>query len=168
MRKNVVYNASPTLAKFHADDSFVRGIRGPVGSGKSVGMCMEVASRAMRQEPAWDGIRRTRWVVIRNSYPELVSTTIKTWVDWFREDWYGPVVYSTPITHKLWLNKETYVEVFFLALDRPDEIRKLLSLEVTGGWINEAREIPKEILDALTGRVGRYPSKREGVRLGLA
>lgn len=160
--QNLVYNASPTLAQFHADDSFVRGVMGPVGSGKSTGMCMEIASRALRQAPSWDGMRRSRWAVIRATYPELKSTTIKTWVDWFREDWYGPVVYSTPIVHKVRLSKDTYLEVYFLALDRPEDIRKLLSLELTGGWINEARESAKEILDALTGRVGRYPSKREG------
>ena len=39
----------------------------------------------------------------------------------------------------------------------PDDVKKLLSLEVTGGWINEAREVPKQILDMLLGRTGRYP-----------
>jgi len=47
-------------------------------------------------------------------------------------------------------------------LDKPDDIKKLLSLEVTGGWLNEAREIPKAVMDMLIGRLGRYPSKREG------
>lgn len=51
------------------------------------------------------------------------------------------------------------MEVLFLALDREEDQRKLLSLELTGAWLNEAREIPKAILDALTGRVGRYPGK---------
>jgi hypothetical protein len=50
----------------------------------------------------------------------------------------------------------------FRALDRPDDIKKLLSLELTGAWINEAREIPKAVLDMLQGRVGRFPSKRDG------
>jgi hypothetical protein len=49
-----------------------------------------------------------------------------------------------------------------LALDRPEDVKKLLSLELTGIWINEAREIPKSIIDACTMRVGRYPSMREG------
>ena len=49
------------------------------------------------------------------------------------------------------------LEVMFIALDRPDDLRKLLSLELTGAWINEAREIPKAILDGLTARVGRFP-----------
>ena len=52
-----------------------------------------------------------------------------------------------------------HVEFLFRALDKPDDIKKLLSLEVTGGWLNEAREIPKAIMDILIGRLGRYPRK---------
>jgi len=55
-----------------------------------------------------------------------------------------------------------HAEFLFRALDRPNDIKKLLSLEMTGMWINEAREIPKAILDMGIGRLGRYPSKREG------
>jgi hypothetical protein len=33
---------------------------------------------------------------------------------------------------------------------------------LTGVWVNEAREIPKSIIDACTMRVGRFPSMREG------
>ena len=38
----------------------------------------------------------------------------------------------------------------------------MLSIEFTGIWINEAREVPKSIIDACTMRVGRFPSMREG------
>jgi hypothetical protein len=37
-----------------------------------------------------------------------------------------------------------------------------LSLELTGGFLNEAREIPKQIVDMLVGRLGRYPNIRDG------
>ena len=43
-----VYHAEPTLARFHASDAFFRGVRGPLGSGKSVGCCAEVMSRILR------------------------------------------------------------------------------------------------------------------------
>ena len=66
-----------------------------------------------------------------------------------------------PYTHHIQMN-DLDLEVIFLALDRPEDVKKLLSLELTGIWINEAREIPKSIIDACTMRVGRYPSMREG------
>jgi hypothetical protein len=52
--------------------------------------------------------------------------------------------------------------VIFLALDRPSDVSKLLSLDLTGVWINEAREIAKEVLDGLTARVNRFPSPDQG------
>ena len=143
------------------DNSFFRGIRGPVGSGKSVGCCVEVFRRALEQKPNDDGVRKSRWAVIRNTNPQLRTTTIKTWLDWFPESDWGNFKWSVPYTHHITVN-DLDLEVIFLALDRPEDVKKLLSLELTGIWVNEAREIPKSIIDACTMRVGRYPSMREG------
>jgi|TARA_R110000744_G_scaffold152728_1_gene266925 hypothetical protein len=149
------------LKKFMRDDSFFRGIRGPVGSGKSVACCVEVFRRALEQKPNDKGVRRSRWAIIRNTNPQLRTTTIKTWLDWFPEEEWGKFMWSVPYTH--WIRQaDLELEVLFLALDRPEDVKKLLSLELTGIWINEAREIPKSIIDATTMRVGRFPSMREG------
>ena len=44
------------LKAFMKDDTFFRGIRGPVGSGKSVGCCVEVFRRALMQKKNDKGI----------------------------------------------------------------------------------------------------------------
>ena len=149
------------IKQFMKDQSFFRGLRGPVGSGKSVSCCIEVLRRALEQTPSEDGIKRSRWAVIRNTNPQLKTTTIKTWLDWFPEETWGKFIWSVPYTHKI-KKGDLELEVIFLALDRPEDVKKLLSLELTGVWINEAREIPKSIVDACTMRVGRYPSMRDG------
>jgi len=149
------------LKNFMKDHTFFRGIRGPVGSGKSVGCCVEVFRRALEQEKSPDGIRKSRWAIIRNTNPQLRTTTIKTWLDWFPENDWGKFTWSVPYTHNI-KKGEVELEVIFLALDRPEDVKKLLSLELTGIWINEAREIPKSIIDACTMRVGRFPSMRDG------
>ena len=59
------------LKSFMKDDLFFRGIRGPVGSGKSVACCIEVFRRALMQEKNEAGIRRSRWAIIRNTNPQL-------------------------------------------------------------------------------------------------
>lgn len=99
------------------------------------------------------------------TYGELRSTTIKTWQAWV-PDHVMPLAYDAPI-RGVWQKRledgtTMELEILFLALDRPDHVRKLLSLELTGAWLNEAREIPKQILDGLTGRVNRFPSLAEG------
>lgn len=149
------------LKVFMKDDTFFRGIRGPVGSGKSVACCVEVFRRALMQAKGPDGKRKSRWAIIRNTNPQLRTTTIKTWLDWFPENDWGKFTWSVPYTHMI-KKGDIELEVLFLALDRPEDVKKLLSLELTGIWINEAREIPKSIIDACTMRVGRYPSMRDG------
>ncbi|BAQ88161.1 large subunit terminase [uncultured Mediterranean phage uvMED] len=146
---------------FLKDDTFFRGIRGPVGSGKSVACSIEVFRRALQQEKSADGKRKSRWAIIRNTNPQLRTTTIKTWLDWFPEEEWGRFQWSVPYTHRI-TKSDLDLEVIFLALDRPEDVKKLLSLELSGIWINEAREIPKSIIDACTMRVGRYPSMRDG------
>lgn len=160
----VNYTAEATAKQFHRSNVFVRGLRGPIGTGKSVACCMEIVRRAAEQAPC-AGVRRSRWAAIRNSYPELKSTTIKTWQDWVPED-VAPMRWDAPITSLFCTDlpdgTRIECEVLFISLDRPADVKKLKSLDLTGGWINEASELPKAILDMLTGRVGRYPSKAQG------
>jgi hypothetical protein len=151
----------PVAKAFMKSEAFVRGLRGPVGSGKSVCCAFEVMRRAMAQKPGPDGIKRTRFAVIRNTFPELKTTTVKTWLDWFPEKDFGRFNWTPPFTHHI-RKGNIDCEVIFFALDRETDVSKLLSLELTGAWVNEAREVLKPIVDMLTGRVGRYPSMKDG------
>jgi hypothetical protein len=158
------------LSRFMQDWNFVTAIMGPWGSGKSVGCVGKMYSAACLQFPARDGVRRTRWLVVRDSYPNLQETTIKTWLDWFPETVYGDMRKSRPMQHVIRVpgapvgGRPTTVEmeVLFLALENEEDRKKLLSMELTGAWINEAREIRKAIIDDVIGRTGRYPSMRDG------
>lgn len=155
------YSDVPTIKKFALSNKRVRCIIGPFGSGKSSGCVMEIIKRAHEQEAAPDGIRRSRWVVVRNSYRQLLDTTIKTFHDWFPPKIFGEWRVTD---HSYFITKfpGVHLEVLFRALDRPDQVSNLLSLEVTGAWFNEVREIPKTIIEAMDARIGRYPSKRDG------
>ena len=155
----IVYIAEPTPARMHLSDAFYRGIRGPVRSGKSSAMSIEIMNRARKQKPSQQGIRRTRWSVIRNTYRELEDTTLRTWLMWFPEYIFGSFNRRT-MTHTINFN-DIYMEVMFRALDRSDDVAKLLSLELTGAWINEAKEVPRIIVDVLGDRVEQYPPKMD-------
>ena len=155
----IKYTAESTPSKFHVCNSFYRGIRGPVRSGKSTAMCIEILHRAKEQKLNSQGIRRTRWVIVRNTYRELEDTTLRTWLIWVPEYVFG-VFNRRTMTHTVQFN-DIHLEVMFRALDRPDDVAKLLSLEVTGAWVNEAREVPKAIIDVLGDRVEQYPPKMD-------
>jgi hypothetical protein len=157
-----------TVQKFVMDPSRVRIITGAVGSGKSVGCCGEVMRLAMDQEPSPDGIRYSKVGIIRNTYAELRTTTLATWKDMFPEDICGPVIHSAPIEHHIKIEDEDGVgldlKVLFVSADRPKDVRKLLSLELSFIWFNEVREIERSIFTAAGDRIGRYPSlKTHGV-----
>ncbi|MDK2957824.1 MAG: hypothetical protein PWQ57_3322 [Desulfovibrionales bacterium] len=159
------YVAEPTPERFHLSDARIRGLMGPYGSGKSVSCVQEGLLRSAQQIPGLDGVRHSRGAIIRNSYPELKSTTIKTWMDWAADC--TSITYGSPITGRVRFKRQdddslVDAEIFFIALDKPKDIKKLLSLELTWAWINEAREVPKQVVDALGGRIGRYPSKADG------
>ena len=162
------FSSAPTIARFFKSDAFVRGLMGPVGSGKSYACCAEIFRRAVQQRPSpRDGVKYSRWAIVRNTHPMLRTTTLKTWLELLPEHVWGPVKYSPPITHHITLPPRDGaagidMEVLFLALDDPKDVRKLLSLELTGAWVNEARELPKAVVDGLTHRVGRYPTKADG------
>ena len=62
---NLDFSQSPTTWNFLNDDSFVRGLMGPVGSGKTYASLAEVMLRAVKQPPSpVDNIRYTRFAVI--------------------------------------------------------------------------------------------------------
>lgn len=151
-------DSAPTLAMFHRDSSFVRGVLGPVGAGKSTACTIELFHRALWQKPSPDGMRRFRALVVRNTYRELMDTTIATCREWFPSDGEWRMQDMTYAFRTDTLD----FEVLFRSLDRAEDVRKLLSLEVTAVWFNEAREIPLEVVRMAQARVGRYPSKRHG------
>jgi hypothetical protein len=161
----IEYTAVPTIARFHQSNAWVRGIRGPYASGKSTACCMELMRRAREQRPNGKKIRQSRWVIVRNTYRELKDTTMKTWFDWFPEETFGDLAHGD-MAHRVEFDEAdgttVQAEFLFRALDRPDDVGKLLSLEITGAWVNEARELPKGVIDALIDRMDRFPSKRAG------
>ena len=124
----------PVISAFLRDGSFFRGLMGPFGSGKSTACIMDILRKSAMQTPSPDGVRRTRWAVIRNTYPELRTTTIKSWHQWIPPS-IGRWIDAGPPTHHI-TEGGLDMEVLFIALDRPDDIAKLLSMELTGAWIN--------------------------------
>lgn len=151
------YTPTPTGVRLMRSDAPVRLILGPVGSGKSVVCCMEIFRRCAEMPKCTDGLRRSRWVIVRNTRDQLKKTTLKTWTTWFPDGIAGKWKESE-LTFYLEVG-DIRAEVMFLPLDTPDDQRRLLSLECTGVFINEAREVHPELIIAARSRMPRYPSK---------
>lgn len=158
---SVDYTPPPTVDAFIKSETFYNFIVGPVGSGKTVGSLFKILYHAMRQAPSpTDGIRRTRWVIVRNTQAKLKDTTMKSFFSWFAP---GPA--GTWIASDFRFEfrfADVHCEVMFRPLDTPDDVGRALSLEVTGVIIDEFIDIPKEVVEALAGRCGRFPAMKDG------
>jgi hypothetical protein len=154
------YESVPTIRRVSDSRAFIRGLLGPFGSGKSSGCVMEIVQWAARQPLQADGKRRSRFACIRNTYVQLADTTIKTFLHWLPDQVFGTYGKAEHV-YRL-NNLDLDVEILFRALDRPEHVANLLSLELTGAWVNEAREVSWPIIRTLRGRVDRYPPRNEG------
>ncbi len=159
MTYEIDFTPTYTCRKFMVSDAKMRVLMGPVGSSKSVTSCFEIVRRASAQAPNKNGIRKTRAAVVRETARQLADTTIKTWLDWFPPGVCGTYMRTT----KTFFFKvdDVECEVMFRALDDADDVANLNSLELTFAWFNECRDIHPESIDAMSKRIGRYPSRRD-------
>jgi hypothetical protein len=154
---SVNYNAPTTISKFMLDDHEVRLVLGPYGSGKTTGCIMELARRMLGEYPDAQGIRKTRFVVVRNTAQQLRQTILED-----IRKWLGPAM-SFKVTDSTIKFNFRHPELgqiesdwMLIPLDKPEDQQRLLSLNITGGWISEFREVPISVVEALLGRVGRF------------
>lgn len=160
MSLEIDYTPPPTGAKFMQSNAKMRVLMGPVGSGKSVTCSFELIRRASMQNPSSKGVRKSRWAVVRETVRQLQDTTIKTFLDWFPPGQCGEYMRTTKTYH--FKVGDVQAEIMFRALDDADDVANLNSLELTGAWFNECRDIHPDIVDAMSKRIGRYPSSKDG------
>jgi len=168
---SITYEASPTCARFHMSDAEIRGIRGVVGSGKSSACCVEMKRKAEAQRP-YKGVRRTKWAVIRETFPQLRDTTIPTFLKWVpvEHPWFiaqgSSMSHSPPYVAHLRYNLEDGTKVdaefIFLAMRDDADAEKLKSLEITGAFINEAGAVKKGHINMAYQRSARFPPVDKG------
>lgn len=152
-----------TLRRFAADDSPVRGIMGPVGSGKTTKALLEGIMRAARQEPGPDGVARAKFLVIRRTYRDLWRSTIGSWVEWVprtQGQWTGGK--DQPAEHRLTFQAGERIiklTVQFVAIGDGAAEDALRGYEATYAFLDEADLLPPDVIGYLLKRLGRYPKK---------
>jgi hypothetical protein len=160
MALEIDYTPPPTGKRFMHSNRRMRVLMGPVGSGKSVTCSFEVVRRATMQKPDAQGRRRSRAAIVRETARQLQDTTIKTFLDWFPPGQCGEYMRTTK-TYFFRVG-DVECEIMFRALDDAYDVANLNSLELTFAWFNECRDIHPDIVDAMSKRIGRFPSAKDG------
>lgn len=154
---SIIYTPVPSTEPFIQADKFADFIIGPVGSTKTTASLMKIAYEAKRVAKCRDGVRRSRIAVIRNTRQMLWDTTIPDFLKWYPDGQAG-ILMKTESKFLLKFD-DVQCEVLFRGLDDANDVRRLLSLQLTFGMLDEFREINPDVYNALTGRLGRYPDK---------
>jgi len=154
MAEGINYTPSPVIRKFMLDDSFFRVVKGPYGSGKTTGCVMEALRRCIQMPPCPDGVRRSRWVFARNTRSQLTDTLLRSVLELL-----PPGIGSWSVSNFIYTLKfgEVHAEWLFRSLDSPEDIQRLLSLQLTGIFIEECREIPLTLVLEAQTRLRRFP-----------
>lgn len=165
----------PVAGKFGVDPAFLAFIMGPVGGGKTTECIAKAIRIGMAQHAVWDParechVKKCRGAVVRDTYPNLDRTVIKSWHQWFPKKlgrWSG----EAPRTHSFTLDigvrgepgfHQLDMEVIFTAIGDNSVEDVLRGLELTWLWLNEADLLPFSIIELGVGRVGRYPGMTDG------
>lgn len=161
------YKPGPTGARFLASREFIKIICGPVGGGKSTVALMDLVQRAVTQGE-FDKTRRTKFIILRNTLKQLLSTVkpmMDTWLVTMTKGTMGQWRISDHVFEarfKLPDGTVVHSEMCLLAADTPDDVRRLLSYEASAAWVEECREIDPDVFAGLQGRVNRFPARIAG------
>lgn len=151
------FTAVPSTVPYITSDEFVNLICGPYGSTKTTASIIKIVREAARVHPCSDKIRRSRVAVVRNTRQMLLDTTIPDFLKWFPD---GEAGYYEKTQAKFTIVlDDVHCEVLFRGLDDGNDVRRLLSLQLSFAMMDEFREINSDVFNALTGRVGRYPDR---------
>lgn len=161
-KKITKYATTPSTKLLLTNKKPLTAIIGPVGSGKSTAAILTLIKRCSEQ-PLHNGVRRSRVCFVRRYGPELITTTLETFLQVLPE---SKMKFNYPIRGKLdFINDKgeiVLIELLFLPVSNKDDTKRLRSLEITYGFIDEANQVPQDVLAVLQDRVGRYPPRLAG------
>jgi hypothetical protein len=149
----ITFTPPPTGAQFMMSNAFYRFLLGPLGSGKTTTVLFELIRRSCEQAPGPDGVRRTRWALLRQTLSQLKNTVLKDIIQWF-----GPICDWRVSESTVWFKFGDVVsEWLLLPLETPEDQKRILSMNLTGAFVSEAIEIDFDLMVAIAGRCGRFP-----------
>lgn len=135
--------------------------QGPVESGKTFASIVKACKLAFTMPRCKDGIRRSKILFWRHTYPELENTVIPDVLELLPEGVYGKMEWTEPATYKVRF-ADVEADFVFMALgdDSEKTLKKLRSFVCTAAYGNELQYASMRTFNRVTQRTGRYPSRR--------
>lgn len=155
--------ADKVLAAMHASTAPIRVIIGPRGSGKTSSAICELLRHARAMPPGKDGVRRSKALVVRGTYPALVKSSLASVDGWLSQAPGYHTRMSTPPMSQVHtpLDDGTKLEftIEYMALADIPALQGIRGTEFSFCWADEFCELPPEFISAVSGSLGRFPSR---------
>ena len=171
------YNATRSVSALlmsYDDGVMFKCMRGPVGNGKSVGICMYIVHKAQQQEVmevVEHGRRfKVRWskcLFMRHSVKASKETQITTWNQWFGDKtrWVSDP-YEGRYEDVGPDGVLVRIDIIVLGAKAENVMDDLQSLELSMAWVNEAPQCPYKVVSRVYTRLKRFnPCPSSGVML---
>jgi len=154
----------PVAEAAYWSDADIVGLQGPVGSGKTTTMLKSRMRRAVQMpRSVLDGVRRYKLLLVRETYRQLWSTTIPSYLEVFPKalgKWSGGR--GDPVSHVIAFD-DPHGPIEFTAefMAYGDDIfAAMRGVQTTDLALNEADTLPVEILTVGIGRIDRWPGRQ--------
>jgi len=170
--KTISYEPNPSSVPFHHSKAEVKALCGPVGSGKSSAACWEIFFLA-RESPV-----ATRSLILRESYPQLRDSTLKTWMEWFEPiSVHNKAENTITFTLQGPQGQDLHHELHLRHARRVEDATQFLSTEYALIWLEEVVPafdtvkgivgggIPKGIYDVVSTRLRQKDVHRRHILL---
>lgn len=154
----------PRAEAFYWSNADVHVIQGPVGSGKTTTLMMSRLRRAIEMpRSVIDGVRRYKVTFVRQTYRDLWSTTIPSYLEVFPKEmgtWSGGR--GDPVLHVIHF-EDDHGPIEFTAEFKAfgdNVIAGMRGLQTTDLVPNEVDTMPAEIMSVGIGRIDRWPARK--------
>lgn len=176
-------SVGPVAAQFEKSTAIVRGLMGPIGSGKTSTIAKKLLDRALEQRVHPSNrvrigdqvvpVARYRCLVVHATYARLWANLLPTWWKWFPKEqgeWVGGN--GGAATHTIRLNaqdpvtgrvvRQVEMRVDFVAIGDLNAEDVLRGYETTDIWMNEADLHGVDTYTNAVKRLGRFPDQDDG------
>lgn len=154
----------PVSRAFGLDDATpIAAIMGPQGGGKTTSCCFKLLRKARRMPACIDGVRRLRFLCVRDTYDRLYRSAVASWLSIVPKaagKWEGGQ--GRPARHLVtWTTPRGLVEVdgMFIAIGDQAAEDVMRGFEFGALWLNEGDRLAEDVLVYGVGRGFRYPAK---------
>lgn len=142
----------------------ITAIMGPQGGGKTTTCAMHILRRAAMMPRCTDGVRRSKWLVVRDTYDRLYRSAVASWLSLVPKTegtWAGGQ--GRPATHHIQIQRAdglVDLQVDFAAIGDQAAESFMRGYEFSGLWLNEVDQLAEDVLTFGIGREFRYPPMR--------